>query len=67
MKRPFETIGFSYLFAQIIALFCSVKLNYILLVTFISLFTVSLFFKKLRKALIGVKFPNITIIYNKTW
>lgn len=23
--------------------------------------------KKLRKALIGVKFPNITIIYNKTW
>ena len=49
MKRPFETIGFSYLFAQIIALFCSVKLNYILLVTFISLFTVSLFFKKLRK------------------
>lgn len=23
--------------------------------------------KKLRKALIGIKFPNITIIYNKTW
>lgn len=23
--------------------------------------------KKLRKALIGVKLPNITIIYNKTW
>lgn len=48
MKRPFALIGFTYLAALVLSVYCTTEITKILFFVFLGLFIISLFFKKIR-------------------
>ncbi|MDQ5983064.1 MAG: hypothetical protein RUMPE_00062 [Eubacteriales bacterium SKADARSKE-1] len=62
MKRPFALIGFTYLSALILSVYCTAEITRVLIFVFLGLFIISLFFKKIRKPkTIPIAFLTIAI------